>query len=117
MRIVYRFRLPMRKIDLITHHADVSEKAIERYLVARVKELGGECLKYINAGAVGYPDRICLLPGGVTIWVELKSKGEQLRAVQKIRITRLLKIGHVVHICDSKEAIDQVLQPYSPTSV
>lgn len=106
----------MRKIDLITHHSEVSEKAIERYLVDEVKELGGICLKYTNPGSVGFPDRICLLPGGITIWIELKSKGEQLRQVQKIRISKLLRLGHIVHVCDSKEAIDRVLQLYKPTS-
>ena len=39
-----------KKIDNIVRHAEVSEKAIERYLAACVKELGGICLKYANAG-------------------------------------------------------------------
>ena len=30
-----------KTIDKIVRHADYSEKAIERYLAARVKELGG----------------------------------------------------------------------------
>ena len=38
-----------KKIDNIVRHAEVSEKAIERYLAACVKELGGICLKYANA--------------------------------------------------------------------
>ena len=42
-----------KKIDNIVRHAEVSEKAIERYLAACVKELGGICLKYANAGMVG----------------------------------------------------------------
>ena len=45
-----------KTIDKIVRHADYSEKAIERYLAARVKELGGLCLKYSNAGMVGFPD-------------------------------------------------------------
>ena len=101
-----------KSIDNIVNHAEVSEKAIERYLADCVKELGGVCLKYSNPGMVGYPDRICLLPGGVTVWVELTSKGEQLKAIQKVRICQMVKIGHAVHVCDSKEAIDKVLEPY-----
>ncbi len=61
---------------------------------------------------VGYPDRICLLPEGITIWVELKSKGEQLKAIQKVRICQIAKIGHIVNVCDSKADIDEVLKPY-----
>lgn len=106
-----------KKIENLVKHAEVSEKAIERYLADHVKELGGICLKYSNPGMVGYPDRICLLPGGVTIWVELKSKGGELKAVQKIRITQLRKIGHTVHVCSSKEAIDEVLEPYKKAAL
>ena len=106
-----------KKIENIVRHADVSEKAIERYLTDSVKALGGVCLKYSNPGMVGYPDRICLLPGGVTLWVELKSKGEQLKAIQKVRICQMVKMGHTVHVCDSKEAIDQVLEPYKSNRI
>ena len=101
-----------KKIDNIVRHAEVSEKAIERYLAASVKELGGICLKYANAGMVGYPDRICLLPGGVTVWVELKSRGEKPKVLQGIRFKQMASIGHPVHVCASKPDIDEVLKPY-----
>ncbi|KGN98420.1 hypothetical protein HQ36_02055 [Porphyromonas gingivicanis] len=93
-------------------HSEVSEKAIEQYLVDSVKKLGGVCLKYSNPGMVGYPDRVCLLPGGDTLWVELKSKGETLRKLQTVRIHKMVSIGHKVHVCDSKEMIDEILKPY-----
>lgn len=101
-----------KKIENIVRHAELSEKAIERYLAACIKELGGICLKYANAGMVGYPDRICLLPGGVTVWVELKSKGEKPRVLQGIRFQQMASIGHPVHVCASKAEIDEVLEPY-----
>lgn len=104
-----------KKIDNIVRHAEVSEKAIERYLATSVKELGGICLKYSNPNMVGYPDRICLLSGGRVFWVELKSKYGRLNEVQKIRIRQLRSMGHTVHVCDSKEAIDEVLKPYKST--
>lgn len=101
-----------KNIENIVKHSEVSEKAIEHYLADCVKELGGVCLKYSNPGMVGYPDRICLLPGGFTLWVELKSKAGALKAVQKVRIYQMEKIGHAVYVCDSKEMIDEVLKPY-----
>ena len=101
-----------KTIDKIVRHADYSEKAIERYLAARVKELGGLCLKYSNAGMVGFPDRVCLLPGGVTVWVELKSRGEKPKVLQGIRFKQMASIGHPVHVCASKPDIDEVLKPY-----
>lgn len=99
----------MDKVENIVRHAEVSEKAIERYLVERVKELGGICLKYSNANMVGYPDRVVLLPGGVTIWIELKSKGRRPEKIQQIRIAQLERLGHTVYVADSKQRVDEIL--------
>ena len=100
------------KIDKIVNNAEESEKSIERYLVARVKGLNGICLKYSNPGMIGYPDRIVLLPYGVVFWVELKSKGKQLQAIQRERILQMANIGHFVHICDSREDVDNLIKDY-----
>lgn len=99
-----------RKIDNIVRHAEVSEKAIEAYLVKRVKELGGVCLKYSNPNLVGYPDRVVLLPNGVTVWIELKSKGRDTTKIQKARIAQLESLGHTVAVVDSREGVDAVLK-------
>lgn len=101
-----------KNIANIVKHADVSEKMIERYLCDSVKQMGGVCLKYSNAGMVGYPDRICLLSGGVVFWAELKSKDGRLNEAQKIRIRQLRGMGHTVNVCRSKEDVDEVLEPY-----
>ena len=98
----------MDKIQNIVKHAEVSEKAIERYLCRQVKKLGGVCLKYSNPEAVGYPDRVVLMPGGRCLWFELKSKGRTVTKVQAIRIGQLESIGHTVYVCDSKESINSV---------
>ena len=98
----------MDKVQNIVRHADVSEKAIERYLCKVVKQLGGVCLNYSNPGATGYPDSVALMPTGVCLWFELKSKGRKVSKVQAIRIKELESIGHVVYVCDSKESINTV---------
>ena len=102
-----------KKIADIVNHAEVSEKAIERYLVDEVKKLGGVCLKYSNQNMAGYPDRLILLPGAITIWVELKSKGKHTTARQDIRLRTLNKLGYDTYICDNKEAIDKIIKTYS----
>ena len=99
-----------KKIENIVRHADVSEKAIEAYLVRKVKDLGGVCLKYSNPGVVGYPDRVVLLPGGFVVWVELKSKGRKPNRVQQLRIGQLRAMGHNVAVVDGKEQVDVLLQ-------
>ena len=99
-----------KKIENIVRHADVSEKAIEAYLVRKVKDLGGVCLKYSNPGVVGYPDRVVLLPGGFVVWVELKSKGRKPNRVQQLRIDQLRAMGHNVAVVDGKDQVDLLLQ-------
>ena len=76
--------------------ADVSEKAIERYLVEQAKQNGLLCLKYSNPNMVGYPDRLLVLPGGNVIWVELKSKGRKPTKIQQMRMAELTGMGHLV---------------------
>ena len=101
-----------RQIENIARHAEVSEKAIERYLAERVKAMGGVCLKYSNPGMTGYPDRLCVMPGGKTIWVELKSRGRKPEALQEVRFRQLASLGHRVYVCDSRERVDEVLSNY-----
>ena len=101
-----------QNIANIVNHAEVSEKAIERYLVDEVKKLGGVCLKYSSQNMAGYPDRLILLPGAITIWVELKSRGKHTTALQDIRLRTLNKLGYDTYICDNKEAIDKILKIY-----
>ena len=99
-----------KKIENLVRHADVSEKAIERYLCDVVKKLGGICLKYSNPNMVGYPDRVALLPDGRTIWIELKSKGQKPEKRQAVRFAEMERIGHTVYVADSKESINGIFQ-------
>ncbi len=99
-----------RSIENITHHADVSEKAIERYLVDQAKQNGLPCLKYSNPNMVGYPDRLLVLPGGGVIWVELKSKGCKPTKIQQMRIAELTGMGHRVNVIDNKTDIEKLIK-------
>lgn len=98
-----------QSIKNITDHAEVSEKAIEKYLVQRAKEIGLPCLKYSNPNMVGYPDRIIVLPSGMVVWVELKSKGKKPTKAQQIRIASLEALGHIVKVIDNKAEIDNLI--------
>lgn len=98
-----------QSIKNITDHAEVSEKAIEKYLVRRTKEIGLPCLKYSNPNMVGYPDRIIVLPSGMVVWVELKSKGKKPTKAQQVRIASLEALGHVVRVIDNKTEIDKLI--------
>lgn len=57
----------------------IRESTVERYLVRRVKELGGLAIKLSPAGMTGLPDRLILLPGARVIFAEVKRPGEKPR--------------------------------------
>lgn len=106
----------MNRITEIFDNAEVSEKAIEHHLVKRMEQLGGRALKYYNTQLTGYPDRLCLLPGGVVFWVELKSRGKKLRPLQQHRHEELLALGQKVYTCDSIPQVEAALKEQASVS-
>lgn len=100
------------------------ESDIERHLVKRVKELGGEVRKVQWIGRVGAPDRLVMLPprtirydGGYsamvthpTIWVELKAPGAKPRPSQLREHERMRAMGQRVVVIDSLEGVEELLR-------
>ena len=104
------------------------ESVIEKYLVKRVKELGGEVRKVKWIGRAGAPDRLVMLPstgcvettGGVemtlgtplfwpAVWVELKAPGVKPEPHQLREHTRMEAMGQRVVVIDSIEGVDRLL--------
>ncbi|GAK08987.1 VRR-NUC domain-containing protein [Geomicrobium sp. JCM 19038] len=56
------------------------------------------------------PDRIVLLPGNVTIFVELKAPGKKPSKLQEATHRRIRNLGHEVLVIDSKEGVDQFIK-------
>lgn len=84
------------------------ESIIEKYLVKRVKELGGEVRKVKWIGRRGAPDRVVMC-GGVTIWVELKATGKVPLPHQAREHVRMWKRGQRVVVIDSIEGVEKLL--------
>ncbi|WP_323026651.1 VRR-NUC domain-containing protein [Castellaniella sp.] len=84
------------------------ESEIEKYLVERVKALGGEVRKVRWVGRNGAPDRLVMLPGR-TVWVELKAPGEKCRPHQVREHERMRRMGQVVLVVDSFEGVAEVV--------
>lgn len=76
----------------------MAERQIEVWLGKRLKNLGCLYYKFVSPGNSGVPDRIIVLPGGKTIFVELKADGGQLSALQRYQIDRLNKQGSLVFV-------------------
>lgn len=87
-----------------------SEKLIERRLADRVKKSGGLCLKLATLHVMGLPDRLCLLPGGRAIFVELKTTGQKPKKIQICMHSRLKAIGFEVHVIDTIESVDELIE-------
>ena len=83
-----------------------SEKLLESYLVAEVKKLGGWAIKLLSGLVTGLPDRLVLMPGGVVAFVEVKTTGKKIKAIQAIRAKALRSLGFRVELLDSKEGIN-----------
>lgn len=85
------------------------EKIIEQKLVKAVKAMGGISPKFISPGFDGMPDRIVLLPGGQMAFVEVKSPGEEPRALQLARHKLLRNLGFKVFVLDDETQIGRIL--------
>jgi hypothetical protein len=92
------------------------EADIEAHLVRRAILAGGEVRKVEWVNRRGAPDRLLMLPGGRTIWVELKHPGraatfpnnghERQQAREHIRMREM---GQRVEVVDSIAGADALL--------
>jgi len=87
------------------------ESSIERQLKRTVEGMEDKimCLKFESPGMSGVPDRVILLPGGHTVFVELKQPGKHERARQEYVQQKIRDAGFTVFSgVDSPEKIRQV---------
>lgn len=85
------------------------EGRVERYLAARVHDLGGRAWKFTSPGAAGVPDRVCHAPGLPTIFVEVKAPGERLRPLQQEVVMQMSDRGALVFVVDSEARVEAVI--------
>ncbi len=88
------------------------ERDVERYLVERVRDAGGEAYKFTSPGRRGVPDRIVILPGWPPQFVELKAPGKKPTAMQAREHTRIRIAGGVVWTIDSIAAVGDFMAAY-----
>ena len=81
----------------------VRETTIEKKLVKLIEGMGGRCVKGNPQGNTGFPDRLCILPGGITYYIETKKpKGGQLSEKQKYWGRVLKEMGHKYSVCSNE---------------
>ena len=91
------------------------ERTVEQHLVHGLEQIGVPCEKFIPDHRRGMPDRLVLLPGGRVIWVELKTDGGALSAVQLVVHRKLEKLGQIVKVVWSIEEADKLIEEIKST--
>lgn len=91
------------------------EAALENKLRNAVKTRGGIALKFVSPGFAGVPDRLILLPGGRTAFIEVKVLGEKPRPNQLLRHKQLTALGCKVYILDHPNKIKDILNEIQAT--
>ncbi len=86
-----------------------AENQVETYLEDQVKVRGGFTRKWVSPGHVGVPDRICFLPGGLIIFVEVKAPGGVLSGPQFREMTRITNIGANAWVVVGKTGVDDLM--------
>jgi hypothetical protein len=86
------------------------ESVIENHLRDRVLALGGLCIKFVDPGQRGAPDRLVVLPGMPTLYVELKRPHlGVLDDAQKRYHARLRERGQRVWVLWSDSDVDDFI--------
>lgn len=97
------------------------ESDIKKYLLRRVKAMGGEARKVRWEGRSNAPDWVIMLPGvrsqtfteyrpDRTVWAELKAPGKPASAAQLREHARMRKMGQRVEVVDSYERVEEILK-------
>jgi hypothetical protein len=86
------------------------ERDIERYLVDRVHELGGEAYKFTSPSHRGVFDRIVVMPRGIVWFVELKTPTGKMSRLQELFQKRLTELGQRNVVLSSKDAVNNFIE-------
>lgn len=85
----------------------MKEKIVENHFVWAVERIGGKTYKFTSPGRKGVADRIACLPDGSTWFVELKTKGGRLSALQKMFMSDMALLNQNYACLWTMEQIDE----------
>ena len=85
------------------------EKDLERKCGKVAKELGCLFWKFTSPGTTGVPDRILVGPGGVVIFVELKTAKGRISPKQQVQMDKLRQRGAKVWLIREFEMFKEYL--------
>lgn len=86
------------------------EKLVEDYLIAEIKRIGGYAYKFVSPARRSVPDRLCVLPFGLVIFVECKGPDGKLSKGQEREFDRLTNMSQLVFVVSSKAEINELIK-------
>lgn len=87
----------------------MNEKLIERKLREGVARLGGRAYKFSSPQNAGVFDRLVLMPGGQTWFVELKTTGKKLTPLQEVFKRQVEELGFQARLIDDEKTLNEFL--------
>lgn len=87
-----------------------AENSVESHLIRQVRAAGGMCLKFSAQTTTGVPDRICILPGVGTVFVETKAPGGACSKIQLVRHDQMRAAGAQVYVASTRAAVDALIR-------
>ncbi len=85
------------------------EKTLERKLNKAIKDLGGESIKLLATHHNGLPDRLCLLPGGIAFFAEIKTTTKKPKPIQVLVHKRIRRFNFEVFVIETSGDIIRAL--------
>ena len=86
------------------------EAKIEAYLTREIKKIGGKAYKFSSPGKRSVPDRLCVLPKGEVVFVEVKALGKEPTSAQYRELDALRSLGHWATWVSTKRQVRDLIQ-------
>lgn len=90
-------------------YTDIKEDVIETYFTQQIEKIGGIAIKFNPHNNRGLPDRICFIPGGLVLLVELKRPGMRPRKNQERQLGTFRKMGFQATWADTHKRVDEII--------
>lgn len=98
------------RVDKRRDGSPLPEVALENYLRMKVQRMGGTVVKMMAGADKGIPDRLVMIPFGRIYLVEMKTSVGKPSAKQIVWHDRARKMGHVVHVINTRDKIDNFVR-------
>lgn len=90
------------------------ESRIEAKIRKYLKFLGCLCLKQDARLIPGIPDRLVVMPGGLSFFLEIKTPTGVLSRIQKVRISTLEHRNIPVYVVRSLTEVEEIIESNYP---